>query len=169
VERFHWMLNAAIMCHADHHLTEALTLVLLEIRTTFKADLQASVAELVYGEPLRIPSELTPITDPVEPAHLISQLGQHMTRLRPVPAARHATPATFVHKDLQKYTHVFLHQSITHRALEPPPLRQLLPGPLREKENTATPRARQAPRPTQPRPSTTCHAAATRCKNFTHR
>jgi hypothetical protein len=31
-------------------------MVLLGIRTFFKADLQASVAELVYGEPLRIPA-----------------------------------------------------------------------------------------------------------------
>jgi hypothetical protein len=45
------------MCHVDQHWTEALPLVLLGIRTTFKADLQASSAELVYGEPLRIPGE----------------------------------------------------------------------------------------------------------------
>jgi hypothetical protein len=61
------------MCHADQQWTEALPLVLLGIRTSFKADLQASVAELVYGEPLRIPGELlTPTVDPVEPAHLIT-------------------------------------------------------------------------------------------------
>jgi transposase InsO family protein len=58
VERFHWTLKAAIMCHADQQWTEALPLVLLGIRTAFKEDLQASVAELVYGEPLRIPGEL---------------------------------------------------------------------------------------------------------------
>jgi hypothetical protein len=38
------------MCHADQHWTEVLPLVLLGIRTAFKEDLQASVAELVYGE-----------------------------------------------------------------------------------------------------------------------
>jgi hypothetical protein len=58
VERFHRTLKAAIMCHADQQWTEALPLVLLGICTSFKADLQASVAELVYGEPLRIPGEL---------------------------------------------------------------------------------------------------------------
>jgi hypothetical protein len=58
------MLKVAIMCYADKHWTEALPLVLLGIRTAFKQDLQASVAELVYGEPLGIPSELlTPIAD----------------------------------------------------------------------------------------------------------
>jgi transposase InsO family protein len=58
VERFHQTLKAAIMCHADQQWTEALPLVLLGIRTAFKEDLQASVAELVYGKPLRIPGEL---------------------------------------------------------------------------------------------------------------
>jgi hypothetical protein len=57
------------MYHADQHWTEALPLVLLEIRTTFKEDLQASAAELVYGEPLIIPGKLlTLTTDPVDPA-----------------------------------------------------------------------------------------------------
>jgi hypothetical protein len=44
-------------------------MVLLGIRLSFKEDLQASVAELVYGEPLRIPGELlTPTADSVDPA-----------------------------------------------------------------------------------------------------
>jgi hypothetical protein len=43
------MLKAAIMCHADQHWTKALPLVLLGIRTAFKEDLLASVAEFVYG------------------------------------------------------------------------------------------------------------------------
>jgi hypothetical protein len=44
------------MCHADKQWTTALPLVLLGIRTAFKTDLQASIAELVYGEPLSIPA-----------------------------------------------------------------------------------------------------------------
>jgi hypothetical protein len=50
----------------------------------FKEDMQASVAELVYGKPLRIPGELlTPNAKPVDPAHFITKLCQHMTHLRP--------------------------------------------------------------------------------------
>jgi hypothetical protein len=80
-----------------------------------------SVAELVCGEPLRIPSEfLTPTTDPVELVHLTTQLRRHMAHLRLVPAARHASPATIVHKDLHNCTHVFLCQDASHQALEPP-------------------------------------------------
>jgi len=58
VERLHHTLKAAIMCHADEKWTEALPLVLLGICTTYKEDLQSSAAELVYGEPLRVPGEL---------------------------------------------------------------------------------------------------------------
>jgi hypothetical protein len=109
------------MCHADQQWTEALALVLLGIRTSFKADLQASVAEIVYGEPLRIPGGLlNPTADPVETAHLITQLRRHMARLRPVPASHHTSSATFVHKDLHNCTHVFLRQDATRRALVPP-------------------------------------------------
>jgi hypothetical protein len=75
VECFHRTLKAAIMCHAYQHWTEALPLVLLGIRTAFKEDLQASAAELVYGEPLRIPGELlTPSANPVDPVLLITEL-----------------------------------------------------------------------------------------------
>jgi hypothetical protein len=60
--------EAAFMCYMDQHWAEALALVLLGICLTFEADLQASIAELVYGEPIRIPGELlTPVANPVEP------------------------------------------------------------------------------------------------------
>jgi hypothetical protein len=53
------------------------------------------------GEPLRIPGELlTPSANPVDPALLITELRQHMAHPRAVPAARHASPATFVHSRL---------------------------------------------------------------------
>jgi cleavage and polyadenylation specificity factor subunit 1 len=120
VDRFHRTLKAAIMCHGDQQWTEALPLVLLGIRTSYRADLQASVAELVYGEPLSIPGELLiPAAGLAEPEQLITQLRRHMARLRPAPAARHASPTTFVHKDLHDCTHVFLRQDATRRALDP--------------------------------------------------
>jgi cleavage and polyadenylation specificity factor subunit 1 len=121
VERFNRQLKAAIMCHANQQWTEAFPLVLLGINRAFKEDLQASVAELVYGELLRIPGGLlTPTAKPVYPANLITELRQHMARLRPVLAARHTSPSTFVHSDLEKCTHVFIRQDTTRRALEPP-------------------------------------------------
>ena len=121
VERLHRTLKAAIMCHADQQWTEALPLVLLGIRTAFKEDLQSSAAELVCGEPLRIPGEfLIPTTPKAEPSIFIQQLRRHMSQLRPTPAGRRAFPATFIHKDLRDPGHVFLRQNTIRRALEPP-------------------------------------------------
>jgi hypothetical protein len=86
----------------------------------FKENLQASVTELVCCEPLRMPNELLTLTaDPVDSAHFITELDQHTARLRSIPAAHHASPATFVLSDLEKCTHVFLHQNKTRRALQP--------------------------------------------------
>jgi hypothetical protein len=122
-------------------LREAFPLVLLGIRTAFKEDLQAPVAEIVYGEPLRITGELlTPTADPVDPAHLIAEIRQHMALLTPIPETCHVPPATFVHSNLEKCTHVFLRQDTTRRALDPP-----YSGPYQvvaERENNANPRAR---------------------------
>jgi cleavage and polyadenylation specificity factor subunit 1 len=87
----------------------------------YKEDLQASVVELVYGEPLRITGELLTLTaEPVDLANLITEVRQHMSRLRPVPAARYASPFTFVHSELEKCTHIFLRQDTSSRALDPP-------------------------------------------------
>jgi cleavage and polyadenylation specificity factor subunit 1 len=121
VERFHQTLKAAIMFHTDQQWAEALPLVLVRIRTSLREDLQASVAELVYGEPLRILGELlTPSANPVDPELLTTELRQHMARLRPVPAARQASLSTLMHSDIEKCTHVFLRQDATHAVLEPP-------------------------------------------------
>jgi hypothetical protein len=120
-ERLHRTLKAAIMCHADGAWTEALPLVLLGLRSAYKEDLESSAAELVYGEPLRIPGELLMSAAPkVEASAFIQQLRHHMERLRPTPAARHSSPATFVHKDLRGSSHVFLRQDATRRSLQPP-------------------------------------------------
>uniref|UniRef100_A0A5S6QD83 RNA-directed DNA polymerase n=1 Tax=Trichuris muris TaxID=70415 RepID=A0A5S6QD83_TRIMR len=124
VERFHRQLKAALMCHAGSSWLQALPLVLLGIRSAYREHLQASAAELVYGEPLRLPGEF------LGPSHngnraedttdLVVRLRQQLSRLRPVPAARHSAPATFIFKDLAKCSHVFLRESAPHAALQPP-------------------------------------------------
>jgi len=73
------------------------------------------------AEPLRVPGELlVPAAPKVEPSNLIQQLRRQMDQLRTTPAARHASPAKFIHKDLRYSTHMFLRRDTTHRALEPP-------------------------------------------------
>ncbi|GFR09961.1 uncharacterized protein TNCT_692641 [Trichonephila clavata] len=57
IECVHRKLKSSLVCHTDSSWLLALPVVLLGIRSVFKKDLQSSSAELVYGEPLRLPGE----------------------------------------------------------------------------------------------------------------
>jgi hypothetical protein len=96
-----------------------LPLVLFGIRTAFKEDLQASVAELVYGE------LLTPSVDPWI-QHISSPSSGSTPRL----------PATFVHPRLPPSGH--------NAPGFGAPLQRPLPRPVTERKDTVTPRAREA-------------------------
>src|SRR5699024_10808718 len=59
IERFHRQLNASLKCVAtDHTWSEALPIVLLGIRSTFKEDLNSTAAEMLYGQQLRLPADI---------------------------------------------------------------------------------------------------------------
>lgn len=122
VERFHRQLKAAITCHADANWMESLPLVLLGIRSAFKEDLQASSAELVYGEPLRLPGEFfghtitsytTDITD------FSARMKSFAENIRPVPPQHHSKHRIFVFKDLATCSHVFLREDVLRGSLQP--------------------------------------------------
>jgi len=111
----------ATICRAQERWIDALPLVFLGMRTTFKEDLQASVAELVYGNTLRIAGKLLATsTTAGDQFEVNTHLRRHFEQLRQVPAARHASPAVFIHKDLADSTHVFLRQDAVRRLLDPP-------------------------------------------------
>lgn len=122
VERLHRQLKAALMCHGGSWST-ALPLVLLGMRAALKEDLQTSCAELVYGEPLRLPGEfVTPTTTSnIEDVHnFATALRSHMAQLKPVPASRHSERHSFVFKELSNATHVFLRDDSAKTSLRPP-------------------------------------------------
>ena len=121
VERIYRSLKAAIMCRGQECWTNALPLVLLGIRTAFKMDLQASVAELDYGETLRIPGDFLAASPTArDQFEVITELRRHSEHLRPIPAARPASPATFIYKVLADSTHFFLRQDAVRRPVDPP-------------------------------------------------
>ncbi|XP_075990296.1 uncharacterized protein LOC142985941 [Anticarsia gemmatalis] len=123
IERVHRQLKASIMCHNGEWLS-ALPLVLLGMRTVFKEDLKASVAEMLYGETLRVPGEIL-VPNPCsvnfeDPTDFVVKLRRHMSKIRPIPASRHTTPAAFVFKQLNSSSHVYLREDAVRRALQPP-------------------------------------------------
>lgn len=121
IERFHRQLKAALMCHKETWY-RALPMVLLGVRSAFKEDLKCSSAELVYGEPLRLPGELLVPSPSQQHASedFVSQLRSIMANLRPVPASHHTRPSSFVFRDLADATHVFLRDDTVRRSLQPP-------------------------------------------------
>ncbi|XP_077541021.1 uncharacterized protein LOC144153246 [Haemaphysalis longicornis] len=98
IERFHRQFKAAIMCHPDSTWLEAIPAVILGLRATFKPDIHATPAELVYGEPLRLPGEF----------------------LAALPSSTMPKPTPFVFKELASCTHAFLRDDTVRRPFQPP-------------------------------------------------
>ncbi|CAG4958297.1 unnamed protein product [Colias eurytheme] len=57
IEQVHRQLKASLMYHNDTWV-RSVPLVLLGMRAAFKEDIGATAAEMLYGEPLRLPGEL---------------------------------------------------------------------------------------------------------------
>ncbi|CAB0035887.1 unnamed protein product [Trichogramma brassicae] len=88
VERMHRTLKAALKCSPETPWTLALPGVLLGLRTTFKEDLQASPAEMVFGTSLRIPGEFVARQEPdkTSPSEFVLALRRLFQAIRPVPS-----------------------------------------------------------------------------------
>lgn len=109
------------MCHSNSNWVDALPVVLLGLRTSFKEDIQALTAELLYGKTLRIPGEFFDHEDmPSNPCYFIEPFRKMMQQIRPRPTAHHIRNKTFVYKDLYTCTHVFLRDDTVRRPLEQP-------------------------------------------------
>jgi hypothetical protein len=121
IERLHRQLKAALMCNADEQWTEGPPLVLMGIRSASNEDLKVSSVELVYGSPLRLPGGFLAHS----PAECIdvndfeSGLRVHIGKLLPIPASRHFVPSTFIFKDLDNASNVFLWKVPTGSPLSP--------------------------------------------------
>jgi hypothetical protein len=126
VERLHRQLKASLTCHAETW-TEALPLVLLGLRTAWRDDLQATTAELIYGQTLRLPGEfLNPSKSRLSDPEFIQQFRKLMNDLRPTPTSSHGNKQIFTFRDLETCSHVFLR----HDAVKPP-LQPAYDGPYK--------------------------------------
>ncbi|GFS93702.1 transposon Ty3-I Gag-Pol polyprotein, partial [Nephila pilipes] len=109
VERFHRQLKAAIMAHGNAQWTTVLPTILMGFRATWKEDLQATTAEMIYGAPIRLPGEfLCPSKPSEDPVTFVGRLRETMQRLSPPTTQHHGHRTIFVSKDLATCSHVFL-------------------------------------------------------------
>lgn len=123
VERLHRQLKAAIMCHRHSTWTQALSTVLLGIRTAWRNDLEGTAADLVYGQSLRLPGEFLgdfQKRNAENASDYIKELRQHMRNLKPTSGSRHGNTKIFVFKDLHTADQVFLRNDGPKAPLQPP-------------------------------------------------
>nr|XP_012151021.1 PREDICTED: uncharacterized protein K02A2.6-like [Megachile rotundata] len=119
VERWHRSLKAAIMCHESSNWTAVLPTVLLGLRTSFKQDIQATAAEMLYGVPLRLPGEFFVDTQAQDNFSLDS-FRDYMQQIRPRQTAHHYKRKYFIPKSLHDCTHVFIRIDVVKKPLEQP-------------------------------------------------
>lgn len=123
VERLHRQLKAAIMCHTSLQWTESLPLVLLGMRNAWKEDIQATPAELVYGETLQLPGQFLSSKEEYTAADVSQyayRLRAYMANLTPKPASWHSVSPFYIPRNLHSSSHVFLRRDHVRRSLEPP-------------------------------------------------
>lgn len=121
VERFHRSLKTAVMCVGSTRWVDRLPLVLLGIRTALKEDFNCSVAELVYGQQLRIPGEFfdAPVKD-FDRSDYCRELHKIFDDLKSTESTHHAKPKVFVHRELRNCKYVFIRVDMVKKSLQRP-------------------------------------------------
>lgn len=120
IERFHRTLKAALMAKGSDNWPAKIPLILLALRTTYKEELDATPAEAVYGQNLRVPGEFF-FTDTNTPkTKFIKDLKEIMEQLKPAPTTWNTEQKPFIHHDLEEATHVFARDDKIKPGLQPP-------------------------------------------------
>lgn len=127
VERWHRVLKTSLRCHgAQSNWTDILPVILLGLRTAVKEDLGVSVAEMVYGQPLRLPGEIVSTEDrqEVDQHIFLQQLHSYYDHMRPIQTSAHGAKVVYFPKDLKFCSHVFVRDDTIR-----PPLKAPYDGP----------------------------------------
>ncbi|XP_054015951.1 uncharacterized protein LOC128896608 [Hylaeus anthracinus] len=120
VEKWHRSFKTAIICHKDNEWTEILPTVLLGLRTSFKEDINATAAEVIYGSSIRLPGEFFKQGERSDPEHFINKFRQCIKRIKPITTAHHSRRKVFTNKTLYTCTHVFVRIDAVKESLDPP-------------------------------------------------
>lgn len=125
IERFHRQLKTLLKAQLDPtHWVESLPLVLLGLRTAYKADIGCTAAELVYGTTLRLPGEFfhqkasEQLTVPDTP--YVDCLKATMRQISAVPTWHPLQRRTYIDESLSSCSHVFVRCDAVRKPLQPP-------------------------------------------------
>ena len=129
VERMHRRMKESLIALCEEARNTwywRLPMTLLAIRTTFKPDVGASPADLVYGEGLAIPGEIlgNENLDDDEllrrQRNLFANMRIEVQRLQPQPTSAHRRPAVYLPDELQNATHAFIRRGGVQPSLTAP-------------------------------------------------
>lgn len=120
IERFHRTLKAALMAKGSDNWPAKIPLILLALRTTYKEELEATPAEAVYGQNLRVPGEFFLTVTNTPKTKFVKDLKEIMEQLKPAPTTWNTTQKPFVHNKLEEATHVFARDDKIKTGLQPP-------------------------------------------------
>ncbi|GBO27474.1 Transposon Ty3-I Gag-Pol polyprotein [Araneus ventricosus] len=121
IERIHRTLKAAIRAHDSIKWTQTLSTVLLGLRSALRGDTNYTIAQMVYGQPIRLPGEFFEKPKSIlDTDTFAKELQKQMELLKPLDIRRHPSQKIFVHKDLHTCTHVSIRIDRVRKPLEPP-------------------------------------------------
>ena len=122
VERWHRTFKNAIKCNATNRWMEVLPTILLGLRSIILENLNASPAELVYGQNLRLPFHFFHTSKSnikSDPHTFVERLKSIMNKLQPRQASNHDKQQIFIAKDMDICTHVFVRHDGVKTSLQP--------------------------------------------------
>ena len=121
-ERFHRDMKAALKASlTDDGWVDRLPWVMLGIRTAPKEDLLSSSAELVYGQPLRVPGDfIHHTTVPWSASDQRRTLLDTAQAFIPLPTSHHCLPQVHIPPDLRAAGYVFIRHDAHRGPLQPP-------------------------------------------------
>lgn len=128
IERWHRTVKAAIMCQQTESWVEKLPTILLGLRAAHKPDIDASPAEMLYGQTLRLPGEMfdetTPTPKPNNENEYVSQFREkrrkknqhrlHITQQKNHSFTVHSLTAHTYSSETTESEHHSHHHSMAH-------------------------------------------------------
>lgn len=123
IERYHRVLKASIKCYETEKWVEVLPLILLGLRLSYKEDIKACPAELVYGCSLRVPGEFLDESKSkknISESDFVNDFRSKMQAIKPQQTSNHAKRTPFIETNLATAPAVFVRTDAVRRPLQPP-------------------------------------------------
>lgn len=120
IERFHRTLKQSLKCHGSINWTISLPSVLMGLRSTIIENSNVSITEMVYGAPIRLPSDLFEKTEQISmtPNMTVEILRNQLQDLKPIPIKHAGSRSIFVHKHLDDCRNVFVREESVTKGLK---------------------------------------------------